>query len=88
MHGYFPSPVSFSLRLTCLVLFGATCPQCLIWMQVRTHLMLALRPLRIKPRVTRNTLVFCDDIRDLRVSKKEPVVFVYSVKDEMLKIFF
>ena len=30
----------------------------------------------------------CDDIRDLKVSKKEPVVFVYSVKDEMFKIFF
>lgn len=30
----------------------------------------------------------CDDIRDLKVSKKVPVVFVYSVKDEMFKIFF
>ena len=30
----------------------------------------------------------CNDIRDLKVSKKEPVVFVYSVKDEMFKIFF
>ena len=30
----------------------------------------------------------CDDIRDLKVSKKEPVVFVYSVKDEMFKISF
>ena len=30
----------------------------------------------------------CNDIRDLKVSKKEPVVFVYSVKDEVVKIFF
>ena len=30
----------------------------------------------------------CDEIRELRVSKKVPVVFVYSVKDEMFKIFF
>lgn len=30
----------------------------------------------------------CDDIRDLKVFKKVLVVFVYSVKDEMFKIFF
>ena len=30
----------------------------------------------------------CDDIRDLKVTKKVPVVFVYSVKDEMFKTFF
>ena len=30
----------------------------------------------------------CDDIRELKVSKKVPIVIVYSVKDEMLKMFF
>ena len=30
----------------------------------------------------------CNDIRDLKVSKKEPVVFVYGVKDEVVEIFF
>ena len=30
----------------------------------------------------------CDDIRDLKVSKKVPIVIVYSVKDEMFKMFF
>ena len=30
----------------------------------------------------------CDDIRNLKVSKKEPVVFVCGVKDEMFKISF
>ena len=30
----------------------------------------------------------CDDIRELKVSKKVPIVIVYSVKDEMFKIFF
>ena len=30
----------------------------------------------------------CDDIRELKVSKKVPVVIVYSVKDEMFKMFF
>ena len=29
----------------------------------------------------------CDDIRELKVSKKVPIVFVYSVKDEMFKMF-
>ena len=38
---------------------------------------------------TRNTLsAFTTTFGNLRVSKKEPVVFVYSVKDEMFKIFF
>ena len=30
----------------------------------------------------------CDDIRELKVSKKVPIVIVYSVKDEMFKMFF
>ena len=30
----------------------------------------------------------CDDIRELKVSKKVPIVVVYSVKDEMFKMFF
>ena len=30
----------------------------------------------------------CNDIRDLKASKKEPVVFVCSVKDEVVEIFF
>lgn len=30
----------------------------------------------------------CDDIRELKVSKKVPIVIVYSVKDEMFKLFF
>ena len=30
----------------------------------------------------------CDDIRELKVSKRVPIVIVYSVKDEMFKMFF
>ena len=30
----------------------------------------------------------CDNIRELKVSKKVPIVIVYSVKDEMFKMFF
>ena len=30
----------------------------------------------------------CDDVRELKVSKKVPIVIVYSVKDEMFKMFF
>ena len=30
----------------------------------------------------------CDDIREFKVSKKVPMVFVYSVRDEMFQIFF
>ena len=30
----------------------------------------------------------CDDIRELKVSKKVPIVIVYCVKDEMFKMFF
>ena len=40
------------------------------------------------PRYKKYLARVCDDIRDLKVSKKVPVVFVYSVKDEMFKIFF
>ena len=29
----------------------------------------------------------CDDIRELKVSKKAPIVTVYSVKDETFKMF-
>ena len=30
----------------------------------------------------------CDNIRELKVYKKVPIVIVYSVKDEMFKMFF
>ena len=30
----------------------------------------------------------CDDIRELKITKKQPVLFVYSVKDEFYRIFF
>ena len=30
----------------------------------------------------------CDEIRDLKVYKKVPMIFVYSVKDEIFKMFF
>ena len=40
------------------------------------------------PRYKKYLARVCDDIRDLKVSKKVPVVFVYSVKDEMFIIFF
>ena len=40
------------------------------------------------PRYKKHIDRVCDDIRDLKVSKKLPALFVYSVKDELYKIFF
>lgn len=40
------------------------------------------------PRYKRYIGRVCDDIRELKVSKKVPIVIVYSVKDEMFKMFF
>ena len=40
------------------------------------------------PRYKKHIGRVCDEIRELKVSKKVPVVFLYSVKDEMYKIFF
>ena len=30
----------------------------------------------------------CEEIRELKVTKKVPMVFVYSVKDDIVKTFF
>ena len=89
IYGYFPSPVFFfsQVDLPGTVLRNMSAMLDLDASQDAFDASVATIANKT-PRYKKYLGRVCDDIRDLKVSKKEPVVFVYSVKDEMFKISF